>query len=85
MPQLSGWEFSVEDGGRIRRFIVAEPDRAAAKALLQSKLPSAKFLRYLKIPASVISFFKMKRGGIIELFAAPGSGPLEARGTLMKN
>ncbi len=75
-----GWQFRLEESGRVRQFIVADPDEIKARELLRKKQPKGQILSRKIVPENVIQILKMKPGELCEWVAADESTiiPLEA-------
>jgi hypothetical protein len=45
-----GWQFWLEESGRVRQFIVADPDEIKARELLRKKQPKGQILSRKIVP-----------------------------------
>ncbi len=75
--QLTGWSLWLESNGGIRKFSVAEPERAEAERLTLARVPQATIIYRHELPNSVMVFLKAKRGQILEWVSAEPGKPLE--------
>lgn len=74
MPAKYGWEFWINDNGRIREFIVGHENEELAKLIIQTRYPKLTFLNFVskqRIPWAVIEMLKLD-GGTGTEFAAVG-------------
>jgi hypothetical protein len=66
MNKPGGIEFWVNNNGRVRLFIVAQPDKSKAQALLGCKLPGVEFATWQLLPSGLITMLKMRTDDIRE-------------------
>jgi hypothetical protein len=66
MESFGGWQFWLEDGDRLRQFMVAEPDEIKARECLRKTQPKGKILSRKIVPENVIQILKMKPGELCE-------------------
>lgn len=66
MKHLDGWNYWVDDNGRIRLFMVAEADSAKAKGLVIEKYPQVSIVSGHEVPASVFKMMEVSRSDIVE-------------------
>jgi hypothetical protein len=69
MESSGGWQFWLEESGRLCQFMVAEPDEIKARELLRKKQPKGKILSRKIVPENVIQIVKMKPGELCEWVA----------------
>jgi len=70
MESFGGWQFWVEDGDRVRQFMVAEPDEIKARQCLRKNQPKGQILSRKIVPENVIQILKMKPGERCEWVAS---------------
>jgi len=70
MESFGGWQFWVEDGDRVRQFVVAEPDEIKARQCLRKNQPKGQILSRKIVPENVIQILKMKPGELCEWVAS---------------
>jgi hypothetical protein len=70
MESFGGWQFWVEDGARVRQFMVAEPDEIKARQCLRKNQPKGQILSRKIVPENVIQILKMKPGELCEWVAS---------------
>ena len=81
MESSGGWQFWLEDGDRVRQFVIAEPDEIKARQCLRKDHPNGKILSRKIVPESVIQILEMKPGELCEWVAStqevivPGETP----------
>jgi hypothetical protein len=73
MEVSGGWQFWLEDHGRVRQFMVAEADEIKARKLLRGRLQNEKILSRKMVPQDIIQMLNMKPGEISEWVAAEES------------
>jgi hypothetical protein len=66
MESSGGWQFWLEDSGRVRQFMVAEPDEIKARECLRKQQPTGKILSRKIVPETVIQVLQMKPGELCE-------------------
>jgi hypothetical protein len=81
MSDQGGWYFWVDDKGRVRLFMVAEADMAAAQSLLLVKYPYVQIISFQAVPASVFKMMKIARGQIVEWVCLDPKDELTPQGT----
>ena len=63
MPQTeSGWEFWIDDGGRVRMFTVEEPNFVKAVELALAATKNGSMITYNPAPARVIAMLALLKG-----------------------
>jgi len=70
MESFGGWQFWVEDGDRVRQFVVAEPDEIKARQCLRKNQPKGQILSRKIVPENVIQILRMKPGELCEWVAS---------------
>ena len=70
MESFGGWQFWVEDGDRVRQFMVAEPDEIKARQCLRKNQPKGQILSRKIVPENVIQILRMKPGELCEWVAS---------------
>jgi hypothetical protein len=60
MEVSGGWQFWLEDHGRVRQFMVAEADEIKARKVLREKLQNEKILSRKMVPRDIIQMLNMK-------------------------
>jgi hypothetical protein len=70
MESSGGWQFWLEDGGRVRQFMVAEPDEVKARQCLRKNQPQGKILSRKIVPENIIQILRMKPGELCEWVAS---------------
>ena len=73
MEVSGGWQFWLEDHGRVRQFMVAEADEIKARKLLRERLQNEKILSRKMVPRDIIQMLNMKPGELSEWVAADKS------------
>jgi hypothetical protein len=73
MESSGGWQFWLEDSGRVRQFMVAEPDEIKAREWLRKKQPKGNILSRKMVPEIVIQILKMNPGELCEWVASTES------------
>ncbi len=66
MESSGGWQFWLEDSGRVRQFMVAEPDEIKARQCLRKAQPQGKILSRKIVPENIIQIMGMKSGELCE-------------------
>jgi hypothetical protein len=69
MEGHSGWLFSIDDAGRPRRFVVAEPELIRAKQLVLRHVADGNLVQWremLEMEERLFTGMEMKRGSIEE-------------------
>jgi hypothetical protein len=79
MDSSGGWQFWLEESGRVRQFMVADRDEIKARELLRKKQAKGTILSRKLVPENVIQILKMKPGELCEWVAIDESAiiPLE--------
>jgi hypothetical protein len=83
MDQAGGWNFWVETDGKVRLFVVAEGDEAAAEGRLQARAPgvgSASVMSRQPLPAREIALFGMSPGEVREMEPGTAGNALDEGG-----
>jgi hypothetical protein len=70
MEVSGGWQFWLEDHGRVRQFMVAEADEIKARKVLREKLQDKKILSRKMVPRDIIQMLNMKPGELSEWVSA---------------
>jgi hypothetical protein len=81
MESSGGWQFWLEDQGRVRHFVVAESEEIEARTLLRKKLQHENILSRKMVPQAVIQMLKMKPGELCEWVAAEAESPITPQAT----
>jgi hypothetical protein len=69
MESSGGWQFWLEDNGRLRQFIVAEPDEIKARQCLRKQQPKGSILSRKIVPENIVQILKMKHCEVCEWVA----------------
>jgi hypothetical protein len=78
MESSGGWQFWLEDSGRVRQFLVAEPDEIKARECLRKKQPTGKILSRKIVPETVIQLLQIDPGELCEWAAVIQSDVITA-------
>jgi hypothetical protein len=70
MEVSGGWQYWLEDHGRVRLFMVAEADEIKARKVLREKLQDEKILSRKMVPPDIIQMLNMKPGELSEWVSA---------------
>ncbi len=82
-----GWNFWVETDGKVRLFVVAEPDEAAAQAALGAHAPDlqgSSIISRQQLPAREIPLLELKPGEVREMVPGTESNTLDEGGVDLK-
>jgi hypothetical protein len=71
MEVSGGWQFWLEDHGRVRQFMVAEADEIKARKLLRGRLQNEKILSRKMVPQDIASrVHKRAQGEALSVYVA---------------
>jgi hypothetical protein len=83
MDTGDGWSFYINDGGKIRNFMIGEQDQTKAQLILQAQFPHINFLDFVskeRIKAELVDMLGLTGGKGVEWAMLEPREPMKSRG-----